>query len=117
MNGHHTLVHLTVPQKKLKWSRLKIFKSNIKSIIINYNVEIGETHSLCLPYFRSKKNDSGKNQNLEGKDGAYLKVDVPQRTNVPKGCRTILIKLEITFERWLSKFRFPMAGNHGGLKI
>ena len=74
-------------------------------------------YSLCLSYFRSKKNASGKNQNLEGKDGAYLKVDVPQRTNVPKGCRTILIKLEITFERWLSKFRFPMAGNHGGLKI
>ena len=72
---------------------------------------------MCLPDFRSKKNASGKNQNLEGKDGAYLKVDVPQRTNVPKGCRTILINLEITFERWLSKFRFSMAGNHGGLKI
>ena len=46
---------------------------------------------MCLPYFRSKKNASGKNQNLEGKDGAYLTVDVPQRTNVPKGCRTILL--------------------------
>ena len=56
---------------------------------------------MYLPYFRSKKNASGKNQNLEGKDGAYLKVDVPQKTNVPKGCRTILFNLEITLERYL----------------
>jgi GTPase involved in cell partitioning and DNA repair len=37
-----------------------------------------------LSYFRSRKNASGKNQNLEGKDGAYLTIDVPQRTNVVK---------------------------------
>ena len=50
-------------------------------------------YRFCLTDFRSKKNASGKNQNLEGKDGAYLTIDVPQRTNVLKGCRTILTNI------------------------